>query len=41
VKDDKQTVAAVAKAAGMKVKSFALWKVGETAAAEAEPAAAS
>jgi elongation factor Ts len=41
VKDDKQTVGAVAKAAGMKVKSFALWKVGETSAAEAEPAAAS
>lgn len=41
VKDDKQTVAAVAKAAGMKVKSFALWKVGESTVAEAEPAAAS
>ncbi|WP_425400852.1 translation elongation factor Ts [Aeoliella sp.] len=41
VKDDKQTVSAVAKAAGMKVKSFTLWKVGETSAAEAEPAAAS
>ncbi len=41
VKDDKQTVAAVAKAAGMKVKNFALWKVGETSPAEAEPAAAS
>lgn len=40
VKDDKQTVGAVAKAAGMKVKRFALWKVGETsAAAAAEPAA--
>lgn len=41
VKDDKQTVAAIAKAAGMKVKGFTLWKVGETTAAEAEPAAAS
>lgn len=40
VKDDKQTVGAVAKAAGMKVKSFSLWKVGETAS-QAEPAAAS
>ncbi len=42
VKDDKQSVGAVAKAAGMKVQGFTLWKVGETSSAEAaEPAAAS
>lgn len=41
VKDDKQSVGAVAKAANMKIKGFTLWKVGETTAAEAEPAAAS
>jgi elongation factor Ts len=41
IKDDKQTVGDYAKSAGMKVKSFALWKVGETTAAEAEPATAS
>ncbi|QDU53923.1 translation elongation factor Ts [Aeoliella mucimassa] len=41
VKDDKQSVGAVAKAAGMKIKGFTLWKLGETTANEAEPAAAS
>lgn len=30
IHDDKQTVGAVAKAGGMKVKGFTLWKVGET-----------
>lgn len=32
--DDKQTVGQVAKAGGMTIKGFALWKVGETSAAE-------
>lgn len=42
VKDDKQSVGQVAKAAGMTIKAFTLWKVGETTAAEAgEPVAAS
>lgn len=41
VKDDKQSVGDVAKAAGMKIKGFKLWKVGETTAAETgEPVAA-
>ena len=40
VKDDKQSVGAVAKAGGMKIKGFTLWKLGETTAAEAEPASA-
>ncbi|TWT74459.1 Elongation factor Ts [Posidoniimonas polymericola] len=30
IHDDKQTVGAVAKAGGMKIKGFTLWKVGET-----------
>ncbi|MCA9238835.1 MAG: translation elongation factor Ts [Planctomycetales bacterium] len=34
IHDDKQTVGQVAKAGGMTVKGFTLWKVGETSAAE-------
>lgn len=41
VKDDKQSVGAVAKAGGMKIKGFTLWKLGETTAEAEEPAAAS
>ncbi len=39
IHDDKQTVGKVAKAGGMTIKGFTLWKLGETSAAE-EPAAA-
>ena len=33
VKDDKQTVGKVAKAGGMELKGFSLWKLGDAAGA--------
>lgn len=39
IHDDKQTVGKVAKAAGMKLKGFVLWRVGESSSAQ-EPTAA-
>jgi elongation factor Ts len=38
VKDEKQTVGAVAKAGGMKLKSFLLWQLGESADSAVEAA---
>ncbi|MEM9185885.1 MAG: translation elongation factor Ts [Planctomycetota bacterium] len=39
IHDDKQTVGQVAKAGGMTIKGFTLWKVGETTSGAEEPAA--